>query len=148
MQLRKTKLDEHGKHFYEHTRDEQLLPWRQWCRDYMPSGKDGFTFEDIDGMVTLHGPLSPRGQRFMLLEYKWMDVALDFSQVKNFRLLHQMLRRADPSRYIYDGFYIVEWPRAHDARVRLNYHYLLDGDALYRFYAMQDHYPSYFDMTR
>jgi hypothetical protein len=147
MQLRKTKLDEHGDHFYEHTRDEKILPWREWCRKYMPKGSEGFTFEDVDGMVALHGPLSPRGTRFMLIEYKWWDVALDLSQVKNFRLLHALLRRGDPTRQTYIGFYIVEWPRVPTAsQVRVNYKYLLNGADLYAFYAMQEIYPAYFEM--
>lgn len=46
--LRRTKLDDAGNHFFEHTRDEKILPWREWCRKNMPTGAEGFTHEDID----------------------------------------------------------------------------------------------------
>lgn len=145
--LRKTKLADDGSHYYEHTRDEKILPWREWCRQYLPKGSEGFTHEDVDGMVVLHGPLAPRGDRFMLIEYKWMTVELDFSQVTNFSMLHKLLRSADPARQIYLGFYIVEWARANDPQhTRINYYYRLDAAMLKRFFLMQDIYPSYFEM--
>jgi hypothetical protein len=142
--LRRTKLDNQGRHFYEHTTVEGILPWREWIRDALPTGSDGFTFEDIDGLAAVHGNLARSGSKFMLLEIKWWGTKLDYSQKFNFERVHRLLRKADPFKREYAGFYILEWPRERGPYVRLNYRHLLEWDQLEKFLLFRLRYPSYF----
>lgn len=147
--LRRTKLDANGSHYYADETREGVLPWREWIRQNLPQGPEGFSFEDIDGIVFLHGVLSPDAPRFMCLEFKQMSTKLDKSQWLGFQQIDRLLRRGDPQRREYFGFYIVEWPRDFPAPyARINHTHLLNASDLREFFLLNLDIPSYFEEAR
>jgi hypothetical protein len=81
--LRKTKYDDKGAHYFEgQNAREPELPWRKWIRENLPSGPEGFCFEDIDGIAVLFDPQRHINKKFMLVEFKWWNVQLDRSQME------------------------------------------------------------------
>jgi len=144
--LRKTKLDHNHLHYFEHTNLEQELPWRIWIRKNMPTGPEGFTFEDVDGVASIHGEIARGRSRFMLIEFKLMDTKLDLSQKITYERIDRLLRKADPFRNEYKGFFIVEWPREGiSPYVRINYRKLLNADEFHDFLLFQLQLKSYFE---
>lgn len=141
--LRKTKYDPDSKHFFENDHREALLPWREWIRQNMPRGPEGFCFEDIDGVAIRFDPKTHINQKFMLIEFKWWNVPLDRSQVEALRLLDGLLRAGDPDGSLYQGVYIVEWHRQ-DEFARINYLHPLNHDRLKEFFMFELRFPSYF----
>lgn len=147
--LRQTKLDARGEHYYADETKEGILPWREWIRRNLPQGPEGFSFEDIDGVVFLHGVLSPVVPKFMLLEFKLLGTKLDKSQFLGFQQIDRLLRRADPRGREYFGFYIVEWPRDFPAPyARINYRHLLNAGDLREFFLFNSDVKSYFEEAR
>lgn len=94
---------------FEHPELFQVLPWREWIRRTMPGGVEGFVFEDLDLVVRRFGRDDPLG-RFMFVEMKYGTASLDTAQQWTFGLIDWLLRRADPKRIRYIGYYLLQYP--------------------------------------
>lgn len=89
-------------------RTKHLDARREWIRQNLPKGSEGFDFQDLDGMVSLfphHG--HNRIRKRILVEHKWNVTQLTYAQQKSFKELHDALKRGDPT---YIGFYLVTYP--------------------------------------
>lgn len=88
---------------------ERLDERREWIRQSMPSGPDGFVAEDLDLVVRTYGPMFHTDAKgvFMLVELKIGGAPLGASKVRTFGLLHEILRQGDPYRERYRGFFVV-----------------------------------------
>lgn len=91
----------------------QLLAWREWGRDKLPNGNSGMVQEDLDLVSLIFGPLINRlynaDGKFMLIEIKTSLGEMGYAQKRVFSLIHRLLRKADPSKNFYIGFYLVRW---------------------------------------
>jgi hypothetical protein len=91
----------------------QVLEWREWMRDNLPNGKSGMVVEDLDLVPLLFGPLVNRQRdedgKFMLIEIKTAFGQMGYAQRRLFSMMHKLLRKADPDRKYYIGFYLVRW---------------------------------------
>lgn len=93
---------------YTFKRHKHTDPRRDWIRANLPNGKEGFSFEDLDGIASTFPKNGfPRQRRHLLIEHKWNVTELDASQRITFSELHQAMKRGDPC---YGGFYLVTWP--------------------------------------
>lgn len=103
----------------------QVLPFREWLREKMPSGRDGFVVEDLDLVVRWFGRnygYDSRGA-FMLMDLKFGSAQLGIAQEKTFGLMDGLLRQADPDFERYLGFFLIQytdedWDRA---QFRINF---------------------------
>ena len=122
----------------------QVLPWREWIRQEMPSGPEGLVAEDLDLVVrrfTHHDPVG----RFMLVELKHGEVGLGKAQVMTFGLVDGLLRIADPEGWRYLGYYLLhypglDWEECADFRVN---GIPLSAGALKRWLGMEVTIPAY-----
>lgn len=91
----------------------QPLPWRDWMREHLPIGPDGMVIEDLDLVSLLFGSRIGRRYnddgRFSLIEIKQATGIIQYAQKRLFGLIHRVLRRGDPDRTFYRGFYILRW---------------------------------------
>lgn len=87
----------------------QVLPWREWMRDELPSGPEGWVAEDLDLVVRTYTQSDPVG-RFMLVELKHGKTGLGRAQVMTFGLVDRLLRAADPEGRRYLGYYLLQYP--------------------------------------
>lgn len=125
----------------------QILPWREWIRENMPTGTEGIVVEDLDLIVLRFGPQEGLGYndngRFMLVEIKQKGAPLPYAQKRVFGLVHQVLRRGDPARRYYLGFYLVHWYEEH--HVKINGREVLDMEQFRAFLLGKIDIPSMFD---
>lgn len=87
----------------------QVLPWREFIRQNLPAGNEGFVAEDLDLIVRIYKHDDPEG-KFMLIELKYQQSTLNTAQKRTFGLIDKLLRKADPERKKYFGFYLVQYP--------------------------------------
>lgn len=92
----------------------EVFPWREWGRQYLPKPQEGMVLEDIDLVVLRFGPLEGRPYsadgRFLLAEIKQGGGGkLEYAQERVFGLLHRLLRKSDPTKQYYVGFYLIQW---------------------------------------
>lgn len=89
-------------------RTKHLDPRREWIRQQLPKGNEGFVFEDLDGFISIF-PKNGNGRerKHLLIEHKWNVIQLPRHQEITFQELHQAMRRGDPT---YVGFYLVTFP--------------------------------------
>ena len=93
----------------------QVLPEREWLRQQLPSGREGFIAEDLDLVVRAYGPrygLDALG-RFRLIELKRGNASLGTSKRMTFGLIDQGLRTGATAER-YDGYYVVRTSEAWD----------------------------------
>mgnify|MGYP001492292630 CR=1 FL=1 len=89
----------------------QLLSFRKWLRNNMPKGRDGFVVEDLDLVIRWFGynyGFDSVGA-FMLIELKFGSAEMDVPQIKLWGLIDSLLRKADPERKRYFGFYLIQY---------------------------------------
>lgn len=87
----------------------QVLPLREYLRHKLPPGPAGCVVEDLDLLVRHFGTnygLDATG-RFMLIEQKHPGYFIEGAQVWTFRLVHDTLRKGDPNRERYVGYYVL-----------------------------------------
>ena len=89
----------------------QRLPWRDWIRDEMPAGPEGWVAEDLDLIVRRYTSSDPVG-RFMLVELKYGEAGLGKAQFMTFGLMDGLLRTADPQGKRYLGYYLLNYPES------------------------------------
>ena len=104
-------------HIFEHPELFQVLPWREWIRRTMPGSAEGFVFEDLDLVVRRFDRDDPLG-RFMFVEMKYGTASLDTAQQWTFGLIDGLLRRADPRRTRYIGYYLLQYPQKDPEKCR------------------------------
>lgn len=98
-------------HTFNNPDKYQVLPFREWLRENMPNGKDGFVVEDLDLVVRWFGQrygFDSKGA-FMLIDLKFGTSDLGVAQVKTFGLIDEMLRQVDPHQDRYMGFFLVQY---------------------------------------
>lgn len=91
----------------------QILPHREYLRtpDLFPKGSDGFVVEDLDLVIRRFGStifqLDEIG-KFMLCEFKILPATLGKAQWRTFILIDKLLRKSDPSKQRYAGYYLIQ----------------------------------------
>ncbi len=89
----------------------QVLPLRDYLRSPgWPNGSDGFVVEDLDIVIRHFGNgyhTDAKG-RLLLIEQKHPGHWIRTAQQKTFGLLHGLLRKADPERQRYIGYYVLQ----------------------------------------
>jgi len=89
----------------------QVLEFREWIRENLPSGADGTVVEDLDVILRVYGERYDTDEKgkFMLLELKYGNAWIDYAQKKTFGLLDDLLRRAGPESNRYVGFFVAQY---------------------------------------
>jgi len=89
----------------------QVLPFRDWIRDHLPGGPDGYVVEDLDLVLRIYGPKfkSDATGKFMLIELKFGHSWIGVAQRKTFGLMHNLLRNADPGCQRYLGYFVLQY---------------------------------------
>lgn len=82
---------------------------REWIRAVVPNARQGFVVEDLDLILRYYQPGSPYG-RYLKCEFKWNNAVMSAGQRMTHELEHWILRKGDPERKVYIGFYLVHWP--------------------------------------
>jgi hypothetical protein len=108
----------------------QHFPYRDWIRENMPSGEEGFIAEDGDLVMRLYGPkygLDEKGIIY-LVELKHDNQkgeSSDFngSQKRTYGLQDELMRAGDPTGKRYWGFYIIQYSEDdwNKASFKINY---------------------------
>ena len=88
--------------------DGSRCPIRDAFRDHCPWGRDGFTAEDMDGVVRFHGPNynTDADGLFCFYEKKHGRAGLGWSKLRQMIMLDRMIRLS-PEAHRYLGFYII-----------------------------------------
>jgi len=89
----------------------QVLPFRDWIRANLPAGNQGYVAEDLDLMLRVYGHEfnTDATGRFAECELKFGNATLDYAQIRTFRLRHTIMRKGDPERERYQGFYLIQY---------------------------------------
>jgi hypothetical protein len=89
----------------------QVLPFREWIRDVLPSGSKGTVVEDLDLVVRVYGRKhgTDATGKFMLIELKHGNSWIGVAQKKTFGLIDNLLRTADPFGKRYTGYFIIQY---------------------------------------
>lgn len=87
----------------------QVLPLREYLRRELPNGRDGFVVEDLDLLIRHFGPRygTDSQGRFMLIEEKRNGCTIGAAQQRTFGLVDEVLRKGDPNRERYTGYYLL-----------------------------------------
>lgn len=89
-----------------------VLRFRELLRNRGLTPQEGLVIEDIDLVALRYGPLIGRDYsadgQFLLGEVKHGKVALPYAQQRTFKLIHRLLRLADPEKKYYLGFYFLQ----------------------------------------
>jgi len=101
-------------------------PWRKWLRGElkaMPFNDHGHLIvEDIDLATIVYGGVIGRYPSedglLKLIEVKQLNGRMSFGQVRLYSMLDRLLRKGDPAKELYEGFFIVHWEPP--ARCRVN----------------------------
>lgn len=110
------------KPVFYHPDKVQVLGYREWIRQHLPT--NGLVAEDIDLILMQYGSLIGRQPiddgRFMLVEIKAKNGWPDYAQRRVFHLMDRLLRKADPDRQYYLGYYVVHWNYEANEPVAIN----------------------------
>ena len=87
----------------------QRLAWRDFIRKKVPPGYKGYVAEDLDLVMRHFTPGEDPVGKFMLIEFKCGKSGLDWAQRKTFGLIDSLLRKADPGRRRYFGYYLLQY---------------------------------------
>ncbi len=91
----------------------QVLPYREWMRLNLPTGKQGMVVEDLDAVPLLFGGLVGRGYndhgKFMLVEIKSTGFGMTYPQKRLFGMMDTLFRFADPHGRYYMGCFLIWW---------------------------------------
>lgn len=87
----------------------QRIAWRDFIRKHVPPGREGYVAEDLDLVMRCYAAGDPIG-KFMLVEFKYDKFGLDHSQRRTFGLIDGLLKKADPERRRYRGYYLLQYP--------------------------------------
>jgi len=88
----------------------QQLKFRDWIREKMPNGSQGFVVEDLDLVTRVYGRHYGADDigKFRLIEIKHKTHRLGCAQEKTFGLMDALARIGDPHRQRYDGYYLIQ----------------------------------------
>jgi hypothetical protein len=103
-------MDAAEKHVFRNPDKVPVLPYREWARENLPHSRDGMVVEDIDMILRTWGPNHNTGPfgKIRLLEIKHGNNWPTAGQMLTFKGIDELLRRADPTGEVYQGFYIVK----------------------------------------
>jgi len=91
----------------------QVLPWRDLLRDLLPPGREGIVVEDLDLVICRFGKREGRAYsddgKFLLMEVKYQNFRPNYAQRKVFGLIDRLLKKADPEKKHYIGYYVLHW---------------------------------------
>lgn len=90
----------------------QVLPYREWIRDNLPTGKAGMVVEDLDLVIRVygHGYGTDEEGKFMLCELKHgLNTQMNHAQIKTFKLVDSILAAGDPNGTRYVGHFLVNY---------------------------------------
>lgn len=89
----------------------QVLKHRDWIRNNKPPGNEGYVVEDLDIVLRIYGTNYDTDStgKFMLLELKFGRAYIDYAQRRTFGQINYMLRKADPGRVRYMGYFVVQY---------------------------------------
>lgn len=103
----------------------QVLPFREWMRQNLPTGKQGMVVEDLDLLPTIFGPLAGRSYSddgmFMLVELKTPGYSMSYGQKRLFGLIDTLLRFSDPHEKYYLGCFTVWWDHENNKPIAINF---------------------------
>lgn len=96
---------------FRHPDKFQVLKFREWIRENLPTGKEGFIAEDLDLVIKVFGSNYGLGQagKFMLCELKFYPTSIGYAQKQLFGTIDKLLRKADPKHKIYRGYYVIQY---------------------------------------
>lgn len=87
---------------------------REWLRHAIPNAASGFVLEDLDLIVRFYDRRSYEKYsaygRYLKVENKWNSDQMPTGQRMTHEFEHKLLRKADPERQYYVGFYLINWP--------------------------------------
>ncbi len=91
----------------------QLLGFREYIRRHLPGvkGDSGLVVEDIDLLCRVYGSFYEDDQtgRFIMIELKFGNAQLKYGQKSTYKLIVQLLRKADPKKLRFMGFYQLNY---------------------------------------
>jgi hypothetical protein len=89
----------------------QVYKFRDWIRDKLPNGPNGCVVEDLDLVIRVYGPNfhSDGTGKFMLIELKFWGSWIQTAQKNTFGLIDHLLRRADPNKERYLGYFVINY---------------------------------------
>ena len=89
----------------------QVLSHREWMRQHMPAGSEGYVVEDLDLVLRVYGPGwgTDSVGKFMLLELKFGKASIGAAQRKTFGLMDSLIKTSPlaPGRYL--GYFVVNY---------------------------------------
>jgi hypothetical protein len=129
----------------------QRLKFRDWFRENMPSGSNGFVVEDLDLVVRWYGRSfdTDADGKFILVELKFGNSTIGIAQQKTFGLIDKLLRLTDPEKKRYLGYFVIQysdedWDKSE---------FKINGSPISRsdfqdFWKLKHLIPSYFDQEQ
>jgi len=104
-------------HIFRNPELFQVLEYRDFLRKHKPNGDEGYIVEDLDLVIRIYGPKYKEDAvgKFSLVEIKHggckiIDGVKDeigTSKEMTFGLIDALLKKADPEKKRYQGFYII-----------------------------------------
>lgn len=97
-------------HVFRHPDKTPVLAYREWARANLPHSSEGVVVDDMDMIVRTWGPSYNTGAfgKFRLIEIKYASAWPTIGQMITFKGIDELLRRGDPGRHTYLGFYVVQ----------------------------------------
>lgn len=99
-----------SEHIFRNPDLFQRLPLRDYLRTAFPNGNSGFVVEDLDVVVRHYGTdyhTDTKG-RLLLIEQKHPGHGIGAAQKMTFGLMDTLMRKADPERLRYLGYYVLQ----------------------------------------
>ena len=102
---------------FRHPDKVQLLLFREYLRQNMPSSSDGYVVEDLDLVIRAFQPSRPSKfqfqtddeGKFRLIELKYGNAWITNGQRRTFGLMDRLMRVGDPDRKRYLGYFVVQY---------------------------------------
>lgn len=130
-----------SEHVFRNDQLLQTLPYREYMRRRFPNGREGFVVEDLDLLVRVYGRRYQTDEtgRVMFTELKFGNAWIGTAQANTWKPIHLNMRRGDPSRTFYRGFYVVQYDKDdwEEASFRIN-RQPVSRDDFHRFLEFQD----------
>lgn len=99
-----------SEHKFRNPDKIQKLTYRDFLRVHLPDSRSGFVAEDLDLLVRVYGANfdTDANGKFMLIEVKGKKGRIHRSKIMTFGMIDELLRKADPDRKRYLGYYVIQ----------------------------------------
>lgn len=95
----------------------QVLPFREYLRQHMPTAQEGYVVEDLDLALRVYQPNKPTPFNFQtdaegklrLIELKYGKAWITPGQQRTFGLIDKLMRLGDPNKERYLGYFVVQY---------------------------------------